>query len=113
MIAFITPEAAPIAKKIHVSYTSCLREAQRRYDEAQERHRRFFRECVHFSLAVDTAQFGQDKFLSCVGRFGFAKKIEQELLIFGKVDGTTGNDLARYIFENWTKRGEFSQCSSQ
>ena len=90
MIGFIAPEAAPTANKIHVSYTTCLREAQRRYDEAEERHRKMFRDCLHVSIAVDTSQFGQDNYLSCVGRFGFEDSISQEILIFEKTTAKTG-----------------------
>ena len=58
-----------------------------------------FRDCYFFSLALDTAQFGRDNFLSCVGRFGFADKITQEIIIFEKVAGTRGQELARFIFD--------------
>ena len=85
MIAFIAPERADIAKRIHASYLSCLRHAQRRRCEIEARHLEMIRYCLYFSLAVDTSQFGRDNFLSCVCRFGFEDKIFQEILIFEKV----------------------------
>ena len=98
MIAFLSPEAGAAAKKIHVSYSSCVREAQRRHEETQERHRQMFESCVHFSIALDTSQFGRDNFVSCVGRFGFEDRICQEILFLEKVTASTGREMARFIF---------------
>ena len=77
VITFITPEAEATTKQIHVSYSTCVREAQRKYDAAQERQRQMFQNCLYFSIALDTAQFGQENFLSCVCRFGFEDNISQ------------------------------------
>ena len=111
MITFITPEAEETAKKIHVSYSSCLREAKRS-DETQARHMEMFRNCMFFSLALDTAQFGLDHFLSYVARFGFEDRIQQ-VLFFEKVSETTGNGLARFIFGQLNeKRWDFSKLVS-
>ena len=98
MICFISPENASSVKKIHVSYTSCMREAQRRSAVIDAKHLELFTNCVYFSLAIDTAQFYQDHFLSCVGRFGFDDRIVQEILIFDKISQTTGQDSARFVF---------------
>ena len=66
-----------------------------------------FRNCLYFSLALDTAQFGQDHFISCVSRFGFDDRISQEIIIFEKVSETTGQYLARFVFENLRKNATF------
>ena len=55
MTAFITPEYTDIAKKIQASYSSCLRYAERRHAEIEARHFEIFRDCLYFSLALDTA----------------------------------------------------------
>ena len=111
MIRFITPEAEETAKKTRVSYLSCLREAKRS-DETQARHMEMFRNCMFFSLALDTAQFGLDHFLSYVARFGFEDRIQQ-VLFFEKVSETTGNGLARFIFGQLNeKRWDFSKLVS-
>ena len=112
MISFITPDAERTAKKIHVSYTGCLREAQRRCASINETHREMFQKCLYFSLALDTAQFGQDNFLSCVGRFGFDDRIQQEIII-EKVSATTGEDLARFVFGKLEEKNcDFSKMIS-
>ena len=90
MMSFMTPESTPFANKIHVSYTGCVREAQRRYDTIQTKQLEMFRDCLYFSLAVDMAQFGQDSFLSCIGRFGFDDRISQVVLLVDKVAENRG-----------------------
>ena len=113
MIAFIAPEYADIAKRIHASYSSCLREAQRRRAELEARHIQMFRDCLYFSLALDTAQFGRDHFLSCVCRFGFDECVFQEIIIFDKISQKTGRDLANYVLEKLTvKNCDFSKMVS-
>ena len=113
MIAFLSPEAGAAAKKIRVSYSSCVRQAQKRYEETQERHRQMFEDCVHFSIALDTSQFGRDNFVSCVGRFGFEDRISQEILFLDKVTASTGREMARFIFEKLDEKcGDFSKLVS-
>ena len=68
---------------------------------------------MFFSLELDTAQFGLDHFLSCVARFGFEDRIQQEVLFFEKVSETTGHGLARFIFGRLNeKRWDFSKLVS-
>ena len=96
MFSFISPESASVAKKIHASYSSCLREAQRVHCTNEAKQLEMFRDCMYFSLALDTAQFGQDHFMSCVGRFGFDDRVDQVILIFEKFpkpQGTKSQDL--------------------
>ena len=72
-----------------------------------------FRNCLYFSLALDTAQFGQDHYMSCVSRFGFDDRISQEIMIFEKVSETTGRDLARFVFEKLNEKNcDFSKLIS-
>ena len=85
MISFIAPEYTDVAKRIHASYSSCLRHAERRRVELEARQTQMFRDCLYFSLALDTAQFGRDNFLSCVCRFGFDYCIVQEIVMFDKI----------------------------
>ena len=90
MLAFIAPDAEETARKIHVSYSGCLREAQTHFESKTENQRQMFQTCRAFSLSLDTSKFGRDTFLSCVGRFGFENRICQEILLFEKVSEKTG-----------------------
>ena len=113
MMSFMTPESTPFVNKIHVSYTGCVREAQRRYDCIQAKQLEMFRNCLYFSLAVDMAQFGQDHFISCIGRFGFDDRISQVVLLFDKVAEKTGDKVARFIFDRLNEKGcDFSKLVS-
>ena len=90
-----------------------MRESKIRSAVINAKQLEMFRECVYFSLAIDTAQFGRDHFISCVGRFGFEDRIFQEILIFDKISQTTGKETARFIFEKLNeKRCDFSKLVS-
>ena len=95
MISFIAPECTDIAKRIHASYSSCLRCAAQRRAELEARQTQMFRDCLYFSLALDTAQFGRDTFLSCVCRFGFDELFSRR-----------SSSLARFL-KNRTRFGKF------
>ena len=69
----------------------------------QTKHLEMFRDCLYFSLAVDMAQFGQDHFLSCIGRFGFDDRISQVVLLFDKV-AKTGDKGARFVFDRLNEK---------
>ena len=113
MIAFIAPEAEATANKIHMSYTGCLREAQKRSAAIQTRHLEMFRNCWFFALAIDTAQFGRSHFMSCVARFGFEDHISQEILFFDKVSETTGRKMAKFVVDKLEEKNcDFSKMVS-
>ena len=113
MICFISPENASFVEKIHVSYSSCVREAHRRSALINARHIEEFRNCLNFSLSLDTARFDQDHFVSCVGRFGFVDGIVQEILLFEKISVTTGQGIARFVFEKLQEKNcDFSKLIS-
>ena len=99
MMCFMIPESTQFVQKIHVSYTGCVREAQKRHDLIQAKQLEMFRDCCYFSLAIDTAQFDRDHFLSCIGRFVFEDRISQVILIFDKVDEKSGEQLAEFVFD--------------
>ena len=109
MLCFISLENTRFAKRIHVSYSGCVRDARNQYQQIQRRHVEMFRECCYFSLALDTAQFGRENFLSCVARFGFLDKISQEILLFEKISKTTGQELARFLFDRLVEKNVTSK----
>ena len=113
MIAFIAPDAEETARRIHVSYSGCLREAQTHYETKIETQRQMFQSCQAFSLSLDTSKYGRDTFLSCVGRFGFENRIYQEIILFEQVSEKSGRGLANYVYGKMNERGcDFSKLVS-
>ena len=53
----------------------------------------------YFSLAIDTALFGQEHVLSCTSRFVFDDKMEQLTLFYAVCHCSTGNELAQFVFD--------------
>ena len=109
---FISPDSEMSANKIHVSYRGCFREAQKRCSTIQAKHLEMLRDCWYFALAIDTAQFGQSLFMSCVARFGFKDRISQEILFFEKVSETTGQKMAKFVIEKLEENCDFSKMVS-
>ena len=90
-----------------------LRYAKKRRVELEARQTEMSRDCLYFSLALDTAQFCRDHFLSCVCRFGFDDCIFHELALFDQISAKTGRDLARFVFEKLNaKNCDFSKMVS-
>ena len=58
-----------------------------------------FAACKNDSLAVETALFGQEHVLSCTTQFGFDDKMEQLTLFYAVCHGTTGEELAQFLFD--------------
>ena len=113
MIAFIAPDAEETARRIHVSYSGCLRDAQTHYETKIETQRQMFQSCQAFSLSLDTSKYGRDTFLSCVGRFGFENRIYQEIILFEQVSEKSGRGLANYVYGKMNERGcDFSKLVS-
>ena len=59
---------------------------------------RCFETCNKFSIALDTALFGQDHVLMSSVRFSFDAHLEQMPLFFSVRDASTGHDLAVFVF---------------
>ena len=55
---------AQVAQQIHTNYDSCFREALAGGDKKDEYVENCFQQCACFSLALDTALFGQDHIMS-------------------------------------------------
>ena len=104
MMMFISPDSEKTANKIHVSYSGCFREAQKRCSTIQAKHLEMLRDCSFFALALGTPQFGRSHFMSCVARFAFKDRISQEVLFFEKVSETTGQKLARFVIEKFEEK---------
>ena len=85
------------ARSIHAVYFSCLRECVSQNVENDRLVRVHFQTCRCFSIAVDTALFGQDHVLSCIARFVFDDRVEQFPLFFSVCLATTGEEHAQFM----------------
>ena len=99
ILVMATPKNNQIARKVHAGYLSCRREAMKQHDKRDLYVESCFEKCKYFSLAVDTALFGQEHVLSCTTRFAFMDRMEQLTLFYAVCHGTTGEELARFLFD--------------
>ena len=98
VLVFLVEDNIQLARKIHASYDSYLRES---FDQARLSDgvvHKCFDTCEYFSISLDTSLFGQDHILVCTVRFTFKTRLEQFPLFFGVCDASTGQELADFVF---------------
>mgnify|MGYP004552267677 CR=1 FL=1 len=104
MILFISPEQQDISRRIFASHTSCQRQSLKDHEKRFLLCKKYMEECLFFSIAVDTALFGNQHFISCIVRFSFdSNTLEIPLFICSCVT-SSGKELARLIFERLIER---------
>ena len=81
-----------------MSHDSCKRQSLK--DEARKHMlcKRYMDECIFFSIAVDTALFRYEHFISCMVRFSFDGRVLELPLFIGPCFVSSGKDLAGFIF---------------
>ena len=99
ILVFLSPTNLNVANRVHAGYLSCLREATKREEEARLLAEQSFHSCRFFSLAFDTALFGQEHVLSCIVRFTFEERMTQFPLFLCVCFATTGEELAKCVFQ--------------
>ena len=74
-----------------------MRESARRVGQRDALLGRQFDECQWFSLALDTALFGQEHVLSCIVQLTNDESLTQFPLFFAVCHASTGEELATYV----------------
>ena len=98
ILAFASPKNEEIARGVHASYLSCRRGTKKHHREMDLYVENCFETCKYFSLAVDTALFGQEHVLSCTSRFMFDDRFEQFTLFYSVCHGSTGEELGHFVY---------------
>ena len=97
-LLLLTSHENDLHKHVHAGYLSCVRECERRVDRRDVQLDSQFEKCEVFSLALDTALFGQEHVLSCIARLTFKDRMTQFPLFFGVCHASTGEEMATYVF---------------
>ena len=97
VLVFSNPDLLTFARKIHSGYFSCLRESFRQKDSTEVYLQSCFESCEKYSIALDTALFGQDHVLACSILFAFSDSLEHLPLFFSVCDASTGQELASFV----------------
>ena len=113
VIVFVDPGNSPLARRLHAGYLSCVRESLRHMDDTDVVIQSCFGSCEWFSIALDTALFGQDHVLTCTARFAFKNRIVQFPLFMCVCCASTGEELAAFVFNRLKQiNAPFSKLSS-
>ena len=99
ILLFVSEDNTELCNHIHSGYMSCVRECEKRVDKRNEFVEESFQGCDWFSVALDTALFGKEHVLSCIGRFTFQDKMKQFPLFFDVCHASTGDEMATFVFE--------------
>ena len=109
-LVLISPESENMARNIRASYDSCRRQSMKDEEKSKEISKRFMTDCHFFSIAVDTALFGNEHQLSCFARYSFDSQITQLPLFFATCFVSSGKDMAQFMFDKLVeKEVEFSK----
>ena len=99
VLVFVNPDNCSVAQKIHSGYLSCLRESICQRQTTDVFVQSCFETCKKYSIALDSAQFGQDHVLMCSVRFSFDHHLEQCPLFLSVCDASTGHDYSSFVFD--------------
>ena len=96
MIVFINQPSEAIARRIHASYNTCVRQTLK--EVRKNSCRRYFGECSFFSIALDSSLVRNENLLSCFARLSFHDHIIQVPVFFDICHDKTENGIAQFVF---------------
>lgn len=109
----LSEENSEVIQHVHTNYDSCVREALAKGLEKDTYIDDCFQQCTCFSLALDTALFGQEHIMVCTVRFVFEVNITQFPLFMAACDASTGEEMAAFVLTKLLeKRAAFSKLVS-
>ena len=97
ILLILSEDNTMIAKQIHSNYNSCLRDAWEKGEERDVFIEDCFRRCEFYSLALDTALFGQEHIMSCTVRFVFESDVMQLPLFMALCYASSGEEMASFV----------------
>ena len=113
VLIFADPNSCSFARKMHAGYMSCLRHSIRHVRRSDLAVRSCFDSCLFFSIALDSALFGQEHVLACTVRFTFQDRLEQFPLFMKVCDASTGEEVAAFVFNSLkVYNAQFNKLSS-
>ena len=104
MVVFVSPSSEEVSRRFFASHDSCKRQSLKDEERKHLLCKRYMDECLFFSIAVDTAQFRNEHYMSCIIRFSFDNKMIQLPLFITPCLDLSGKDLACFVFDKLRER---------
>ena len=104
VLVLLSEQHTDITKRIHSNYDSCLRDSWAKGEEKDTFVADCFQECRCFSLALDTALFGQEHIMSCTVRFVFDDNTTQFPLFMALCYASSGDEMASFLLSKMTEK---------
>ena len=99
MIVFINPHSRSIVKKVHASYSTCVRQSLKDESEKKRLFQKYMDECLFFAVAIDSTQIRNEHLFSCFARFSFQDSLIQIPMFFDVHHLSTGDGVAHFVFD--------------
>ena len=113
VLLLVSEDNSTIAQRIHSNYDSCLQEAWTAGEEKDVFVEDSFQKCECYSLALDTALFGQEHIMSCTVRFVFENDVTQFPLFMALCYASSGEETASFLLSKLReKKAVFSKLVS-
>ena len=103
-LVLISRESENMARNIRASYDSCRRQSMKDVEKSNGISKRIMRDCRFFSIAVDTALFGNEHLLSCFARYSLDSQMIQIPLFFATCFVSSGKDRAQFLFDKLVEK---------
>ena len=104
VLLLLSDDHNEIARRIHSNYSSCVRDAWAKGEEKDVFVESCFQRCKCFSIALDTALFGQEHIMSCTVRFVFETDIMQFPLFMALCYASSGEEMASFLLSKLTEK---------
>ena len=102
-IAFTSPEQQEISRRIFASHASCQRQSLKDHKRKIILCKEYMEERL-FSIAVDSALFGNEHFISCIVRFSFDNQALEIPLFISSYAVSSGKEMTRLIVQKLVER---------
>ena len=113
VLLVLSEDNALIAQRIHSNYDSCVQEAWANGEEKDAFVEDCFQRCECYSLALDTALFGQEHIMTCTVRFVFENDATQFPLFMALCYASSGEEMAPFLLSKLKeKKAVFSKLVS-
>ena len=109
MMVFIYPPSRSVVKKVHASYSTCVRQTLRDGHEKKRLCERYMDECSFFAIAIDSTLIRNEHLFSCFARFSFEDRLIRIPLFFDTYHQSTGDEIALFVYHKLVEHN----CSFQ
>ena len=97
-MVFVHAESRSIVKKVHASYSTCVRQSLKDELENKTLCQNYMDKCSFFAIAIDSTLIRNEHLFSCFARFSFEDRLIQIPLFFDTYHQLSGDGVAHLVY---------------